>query len=465
MLWMTLDRRSEFNLTRQIYEQIRLKILKQELRGGEKLPATRSLADRFKVSRNLFIEAYEQLAAEGYLETRGGSGTYVAHGAVLPGFKGYGEEDGHEDGLAENEKDPGWIDFTSGLPDLSLFPRKLFSRLTAKALSDCRESLLGYCDPLGSPVLRRSVSRYLLKTKGIQCRPEQVVIIPAIIESYWTIGRLFSSEKNEIIAEDPLMDDIQRIFKSLGYALHPVAVDEQGMRVADLPRTKRARFIHVTPSHQYPMACTMPVQRRVKLIEFAKDNDAYIIENDYDSEFQLFGPPISSLHLLDPERVIYLGTFSAVLCPAVRLAYMVMPEKLIPLYPLRELCGWVTPSFVQLAVARFIDEGHVYRHIHKMKKVYLRKMEAFMDCLEAHFEDRVAFHGDCVGSYGAVEFKKTDFNGSLAERMRKNKISFDLVERHAIRKGKYRNWAIFGFGNLPVEKIRTGISRLKKALG
>ncbi len=213
------------------------------------------------------------------------------------------------------------------------------------------------------------------------------------------------------------------------------------------------------------MGCVLPIQRRIKLIEIARRADSYIIEDDYDREMRLRGPHISPLQLLDPERVIHFGTFTASVCPSMRLGYVVMPAGLRSLYPeWVENGGWVVSPFLQWAMARFISQGYLDLHVRRQRKALMRKAQLLFDTLRKSFKNRIAMHGDAVGSYFMVEFKDTAFTPALMRKIREQKVDFDLVENHAIIKGKHRNMAVFGCGGLTERQILSGIERIRNVI-
>ena len=373
MFWIPIDKSLDTPLIRQVYEQIRMRILRGELQAGQQLPSTRELASDLQISRNVILEAYDQLFSEGYIISHKGSGTYVAQGVLL-------EQMSTEQPLplinnADFTKDrEDLIDFRSGIPDLNLFPRKKWSTLSRQVYDESPAYVFGYDAPEGRFELRRILSSYLLKTRGVRCHPDQLVITTGATQALSLIAKLLLSPSDEVIIEDPITHEIQTIFSSTGASLCPIPVDEHGMKTDLIPLDKKPSFIFVTPSHQFPIGGILTIQRRIQLIQFAQTSGCYIVEDDYDSEFCYKGAPISSLQGLEPSRVIYIGTFSKILFPALRLGYLVLPPALIE--RCRELKWFTdlhTPSLEQLILARFIEEGYLEHHISKMKKIYQNK--------------------------------------------------------------------------------------------
>lgn len=237
------------------------------------------------------------------------------------------------------------------------------------------------------------------------------------------------------------------------------------MKTNLIPQDIKPKFIFVTPSHQFPLGGILPIQRRIQLIQFARKADCYIVEDDYDSEFRYQGAPISSLQGLDPDRVIYIGTFSKILSPALRLGYLVLPPYLTErCRHLKWFTDLHTPSLEQLTLARFIQEGHLERHITKMKKVYRKRRETLINALFKCFTHKVKVTGDSTGIHLIVEFEDIVFTDEILQKILDYRVRVYPVELHANRKGIHQNKIILGYGNLADEEIEEGIRRIKAAL-
>lgn len=463
MAWLTIHRSLQTPLIRQIYKQLRTKILNGELSAGYRLPSTRSLAEDLEVSRNVVLEAYDQLLAEGYLEGQQGAGTFVAEGAYLK----------KKDKIATFIKDDSTskknnnsiIDFRSGIPALDLFPRKQWGQLAKSVSIETDHSLFGYDSPEGRIELRSVLSDYLLRTRGVECHPDQLVITTGATQALTLIAKLLISLNDKVIIEDPITHEIQTIFQSYGASLLPIRVDKNGMDTSQFPHGIKTAFIFVTPSHQFPMGGTLPIQRRIQLIEYARKMDSYIVEDDYDSEFRYEGPPVSSLQGLEPERTIYIGTFSKILSPALRLGYLILPPTLIKrCRELKHFSDLHTPSLEQLTLSLFIREGFLEKHIFRMKKVYRKRRDFLKEQLYNEFGDKVKIHGDSTGLHLIAEFDGIHFTDILLSKIHDDGIKVYPVESHTINKGLYSNHIILGFGNLDEVKIAKGVAKLKKSL-
>ena len=463
MLWIPIDRTLDIPLKRQVYEYIRKLILNGELKAGDKLPATRECASQMGISRNVVIEAFEQLLAEGYIIGHQGSGTFVAEGAFLEQMQE--EQTTNLEISEEGMQEKGVIDFRSGIPALDMFPKKDWGRLAKEVCLEAPDYTFGYDHPEGRLELRKILSQYLRRTRGVKCHADQIVITSGATQAFSLITKLLLSQGDKVVIEDPITNEIQTIFTSTGATLIPIPADEQGMQTDLLSNGEKPRFIFVTPSHQFPLGSILPIQRRVQLIQYARANQCYIVEDDYDSEFRYDGEPISSLQGLDSERVIYVGTFSKNLSPALRMGYLVLPQALIErCRSLKWFHDLHTPSLNQMLLARFIEEGLLERHIRKMRKVYMKRREVLREVLIQKFGESVEISGDSTGLHLIVEFKEVEFTEDLIDRLYQNHVKVYPVEHHAIDKGKHVNKVIVGYGNLREEEIEEGGCRLRTIL-
>ena len=462
MAWLTIDRSLNTPLIRQIYKQLRTKILNGELSAGNRLPSTRQLAEELEVSRNVVLEAYDQLLAEGFLEGQQGAGTFVAEGAYLKKTEtvtSYMFED------IFSKKNINIIDFRSGIPALDLFPRKQWGQLAKRVSIETDHSLFGYDSPEGRIELRTVLSDYLLRTRGVECHPDQLVITTGATQALTLIAKLLISANDKVIIEDPITHEIQTIFQSYGASLLPIRVDKNGMDTSQIPHEIKPSFIFVTPSHQFPIGGTLPIQRRIQLIEYARKMNSYIVEDDYDSEFRYEGPSVSSLQGLEPDRTIYIGTFSKILSPALRLGYLILPPQLVERgRNLKYFSDLHTPSMEQVTLALFIKEGYLEKHIFRMKKVYRKRRDFLKEQLYNEFGERVTIHGDSTGLHFVAEFEGINFTESLLSKINDYGVKVYPVELHTINKGLYSSHIILGFGNLDEVKIADGVAKLKRTL-
>jgi GntR family transcriptional regulator/MocR family aminotransferase len=365
------------DLTGEIYRQLRAAITTGKLRAGEALPSTRELASRLSVSRGTVATAYDRLGGEGFVTSQVGAGTFVSEGAVRSEPEG-GTADGKlrpkpvwEDiPVASAVYPPARYEFRSGLPDLSRFPFQVWRRLMAHSLRASALGPAGYGNPLGEEALKAAIARHLQSSRGVTVTPEQVTITNGTQQAIHLIARVLLSQGDHVALEDPGYLPARWAFDTMGMEVTGVPVDDHGLVVDALPAS--ARLVYVTPSHQYPLGPVMSLPRRGALLDWADRHDAAIIEDDYDSEFRYGGRPIEPLRTLDTSgRVIYAGSFSKSMLPALRVGFIAAPPALSrALQTAKFITDWHTALPTQLALARFIDEGHLARHIHKMRGIY-----------------------------------------------------------------------------------------------
>lgn len=460
MLWLPIDRTSRTPLIRQIYLELRQQILQGRLQAGQKLPATRALATQLGVSRNVVLEAYDQLTAEGYLEGRSGSGTYVAQGAAWQ----FVPAKTVMLATASSAHEP-IIDFRSGIPALDRFPRHLWGQLTRQICAEAEAELFSYGIPEGRIELRSTLAQYLQRTRGVVCQPEQIVITSGAAQAFGLAARLLTKPGDAVAIEDPVPPEIRQIFAAQGAVLLSVPVDEQGLQTHLLPSIARPRFVLVTPSHQFPLGSVLTIQRRIELLEFARASGCLILEDDYDSEFRYEGTPTSSLQGLDPDRVIYIGTFSKILSPALRLGYLVLPSDYVaPCRELKRLNDLHTSSLEQLVLAEMIQAGHLERHIARMRKLYRQRRNALRQSLDFHFGHQIQCLGDSTGLHLVTKFTEIVFTTPLLHQINQQQVKVYPVSAYATVQESYRNQIVLGYGNLSIPAIETGVQRLKAAL-
>ncbi|MGG3586951.1 GntR family transcriptional regulator [Priestia megaterium] len=464
MFLFTLDRSSNESLTKQVYKQIRDGILTKKLREGEKLFSTRELASSIGVSRNVVLEAYEQLIAEGYLDVRPRSGTYVAKGSSLQVITDYAYV---QSSFQEKTTDcipNSYIDFRAGNPAIDHFPRGKWGSLAKEICSDLPEDAFGYADAEGAMELRDVLAHYLLRVRGVKCHPSQIIITSGATQALHLITEFLCGKGNLIAVEDPVTDEMRAIFSYAGAKLYPVSIDERGIIPELLPLKENPKFVFTIPSHQFPLGGTLPIQRRVQLIEYARKKDCFIVEDDYDSEFTYEGVPVPSVQGLDPERVIYVGTFSKILAPALRIGYVVLPYELIKDFrKLKWFTDRHTSSLEQLVLARFIEKGYLDRHVRRMKKIYRERRKTLVSCLRKHFTDAKIL-GQAAGMHLVVELPKVSFTEEVINRIKQYGVIVYPVERYALQEGIHQNKIVMGYGSLTVESIKKGVERLKMAL-
>ena len=378
-----IDRDDREPIQQQIARQIRALVLSGRLRPQTKLPSTRALSDELDVARATVVEAYEQLLSEGYLETRSGSGTRVA--AELPEslLTSPPKEKAKDAPRGTAKREPA-RPFRSGLVDWENFPHEEWGRLLGRFWRNPPVTLLEHNDPFGWLPLREAIARHLYEWRGISCEPEQVIVTAGGLDAFDLIGRAVLREGDEVWFEEPGYPTARRIFSLGGVVAVPVPVDAEGLVVTrGIERGPQARAAFVTPARQYPTGVTMPLARRLDLLDWAAEADAIVIEDDYDSEYRYVGKPLPALMSLDKRaRVIYTGTFSKVFSPIVRLGYIVVPKALVQRFREERLSHGAPPSLMaQPALAEFMGSGDFAIHIRRMRRIYANRRRALIEAL------------------------------------------------------------------------------------
>jgi GntR family transcriptional regulator/MocR family aminotransferase len=381
----------------QLYEKIRSAILAGQIGANTRLPSTRALAQDLGISRNTVLDAYAQLLAEGYIEGQVGSGTYVSPtlpDTVLqlqartsaPGRSPERTPSRRGKLLAatpvSTARDSGALrPFRPGLPAFETFPFGTWSRLMARHWRQPPSELLTYGNPRGYPPLREAIAEYLVASRGVRCTPEQIIIVAGSQQGLDLATRVLLDIGDKAWMEDPGYMGARAALTSAGAEIVPVPVDGEGLDVTHGVATcPAARLVYITPSHQYPLGVTMSLPRRLALLEWAHRTGAWILEDDYDSEYRYTGRPLPALQGLDSEnRTVYLGTLSKTLFPSLRLGYMVVPPDLAaPFVAAKALADRHAPSVEQAVLADFIAEGHFARHVRRTRVLYAQRQAALV---------------------------------------------------------------------------------------
>ncbi len=473
MRWFALDRESSLPLIRQIYHAISSQILSGELQAGEKLPSTRETASELGVSRNVVIEAYEQLTAEGFLLGISGAGTFVAKGShlTLPTGPHAGSADPEADEPADmavpepvttDDADP--IDFCLGRPALDLVPGRTLARMEYECRTASSPTSLRGATAEGQPELREALCAYLWRKRGVECRPEQIVITSGAVQAFSLLSRLIPPG-SDILFEDPGLGLARETFQFHGAKIIPLPVDEEGIRVDELPRTRRPALVFVTPSHQFPLGGCLSIQRRVALVEWAREMDCLVVEDDYESEFRYDVGPVSAIQRLDPGNVAYVGTFSKILFPTLRLGYLVLPPRLVEsCVTARRMADRYGAPTPQSAMARFMAEGLLDRHIARMRKTYRHRRDALIAALEEAFPGKVEILGRTTGLHITAAFEGVPFDRPLLDSIRCAGVILHPIEDFAIVKGRHPHRVAMGYSHLDIPLIQEGVARIARVL-
>ena len=391
--------------------------------GGAKIPSTRAIARDLGVSRKAVSRAFERLAAEGYVEARSGAGTFVSAEAAAdlkparPTRVAPGRAVGHVSQHARRvlaqspwpppgARSPGPLtyDFHYGTPALFDFPHTTWARLIAARARRLSIADVRYGRTLGYPPLRRAITQHLRRSRGVNATEEQVIIVNGSQHGLDLLVRLLVDAGDSVVIEEPGYQGARQPLIAADARIIPVPVDDRGLDVSQLPRGPRVRLAYVTPSHQFPLGGVLPLDRRVQLLEWADQADAVVIEDDYDSEFQYHSRPVEAVQALDRAgRVLYVGTFSKVLFPSIRIGYLVVPESLVaPIAALRILTDYHTPTFQQAALSDFIAEGHFESHLRRARVRNAKKRSALLGALDTHLGSRAEVAGENAGVHVVV---------------------------------------------------------------
>jgi GntR family transcriptional regulator/MocR family aminotransferase len=446
-----------------IFALLRDRILSGSLPAGDQMGSAQQIAQEMNAPRAAAKKAFDQLVAEGYLHQGPRSSLRVAAGAIL---RTPPEQDfpTHPATFVPFRFD--LIDFRPGVPDLSRFPAALWQRVAGEAWRQMTPLDLSYSQPEGRAELRREIARYLSTCRGVRCQPEQIVITTGSTQALSIIaGVLLRGARRACIMEDPGSADSRRILAGMGGRIIAVPADEQGLVTGELPARARPALIHVTPSHQFPLGGTMPVQRRLLLLGYARKHSAFVVEEDYDGDFRYDAPPVSALQGLFPSRVIYVGTFSMTLFPSLRVGFIVVPPALIEeTRNAKRNADFHTAALTQLILARLIKEGAFSRHLAAMEKSYRESRALLVDALHRHFGGEARVLGAASGLHICVRFPGNRFTPTLLNRIDLAGVGVYPVEDHAVRKGRWEDTLILGFGMLDDRRINTGIAILKRCL-
>jgi len=397
---INLDRASATALYRQLYDQLRNAILSGRLAAGTRLPSTRELACELNIARNTVLNAFEQLYAESYLERRVGDGTYVSH--QLPDdLLRVNKPPSTRTRLKRNANAASFLavsvanysgpprPFRTGTPAFDAFPYKLWGRLLSQRWSNYDKEMLQYSDSAGYLPLRNAIASYISTTRGVRCIPEQLLITSGSQHALELVIRTVLKPGDKVWIEDPGFLGARASFIAAGAQLVPVPVDDEGLNITSgIERCSDPQLIYVTPSHQYPLGSTLSLSRRLALVKLAARSGAWVIEDDYDSEFRYVGRPLAALQGLDTEqRVIYIGTLSKVMFPSIRIGYIVAPPDLFDaLLSARCLGGHQSPTLEQAVLADFISEGHFARHIRRMRVLYAERQQALVNAAKSELK-------------------------------------------------------------------------------
>ncbi|WP_455717537.1 MocR-like pyridoxine biosynthesis transcription factor PdxR [Anaerosporobacter sp.] len=465
MFTIPLNTKSKTPLYDQIYTYIKNEIRNGTIAYQAKLPSTRSLATYLQVSRNTVDMAYSQLVSEGYIESKAKSGYYVCQ---IEEMLAVPKHTTIRQNPQQTLKPSYTYDFSPFTIDIHHFPYNTWRKLSKECLNNSNNDLFLLGPKQGDISLRESIQKYLHESRGVQCDKDQIIVGAGADYLLQLLAQLLSSmsESCKIAMENPTYTQAYRIFSGLGVATCCIPLDNSGIRIGSL-NISGANIAYVTPSHQYPLGIIMPIKRRQALLQWANEtNDRYIIEDDHDSEFRYKGKPIPALQGLDHNgKVIYMGTFSRAIAPAIRVGYLVLPPAILNLYNSRYSYYTSTVSRIdQSILATFISDGYFERHLNKMRKHYKAKHDILIQALKI-FKNKISIQGEHAGLHLVVTFHLPITEEELIEKAAHSSIKLYGLKKFFISFDNRKNYEptiLLGYANLTEDEIITGIEQLYK---
>ena len=462
-------------LFRQVYTGLREAILTGTFRAGDRFPSTRDLAEQLGISRTAVLAAYDQLLAEGFAVGRAGSGTYVAEGlgrsrprdgasAARLHLSRFGRAAEAAD-LPCLERGPSLrYDFAYRRTSVESFPFELWRRILLRHARKATVRALDYGPPGGSLALREAICAHLRRSRAVVSDPSQVIVVNGSQQALDLAARVLLEPGDPVAIEDPHYQGARKVFQAAGAQLHAVPVDGDGLDPAKLPA--RARMAFVTPSHQLPTGAILPLPRRLALLEWARHAGAVVMEDDYDGEFRYHGQPLESMQGLDTEgRVIYLGTFSRTIFPALRIGYLIAPKSLVPaLTGAKWLADRHTSTLDQEALAEFIATGAYERYLRRARRLNARRREVLLDAIHRHLGDRVKVTGDASGVHLVIWPPGRVSEKAILARAAAREVAVYGIGAYYLKPARQAG-LILGYSRMKEADIREGIKRLADALG
>ena len=446
-LMVSLDRDAAVGLRAQLEHQLRESVRSGTLRHGAALPSTRALARELGVARGVVMEAYAQLAAEGYLVSSQGAPTRVAARAATPATA-----------PAPGEPAAPRFDFRPGAPDVALFPRTAWATALRQALRDAPDARFSYSDPRGTPELRTALATYLGRVRGVAADPATIMVTSGLTQGLMLTCRALAGRGvRRVGVEEPGSADLRGPIAAAGLEWVPIAVDGDGLDVDALDRADVGAVL-VTPAHQYPTGVVLAPERRAALLAWAADRDAFVLEDDYDAEYRYDRQPVGALQGLDPPRVAYMSSISKTVAPALRVGWLVAPPELAEAIERQKLADdRGTPVLTQLGLAVLLDRGELDRHIRSSRLVYRRRRDALVDALARHLPE-VGPRGAAAGLHLLVDLPPGVDERALVAAARQRGVGLDSLEPHTAR--PHPPAVILGYGRLAEPAIEPGVRAL-----
>lgn len=459
-----IDRKSDISLYSQLYEQLKKQILSGNIAAGQRLPATRSLALEYQLSRNTVISAYHQLEIEGYIKPVAGSGYYVEN---LTSFKTEVSKIDTFPALSKLSEPSYEYTFAYGDLDFNCYSSKTWRKCLLNAYDSlASQNCIAYEEPQGFSNLRHILSSYLYLSRGVKCSAQQIIFTSGHQQSMAVITNLFSHSEWGFAMEEPGYNGTRQIMEQNGYSITPVPVENDGISVDTIQNLSHT-LLYVTPSHQFPLGSVLSISKRLKLLEWTAKNDGYIIEDDYDSELRYHNRPIPSLQSIDSsDRTIYLGTFSKSLSPDLRIAYIVLPVHLLDSYHKKYLYANCTvPALLQLTLAEYISSGEYQRHINAMRTHYRKKHDYIKQYVKEVLSKKVVLLGEDAGLHFVLSVHTKLNQNELIERFALSKVQIYPTKPFWINKTLCpQNQLLLGFGSISLMQLPKAMERVTEVI-
>jgi len=459
-MWgIILHKNSEIGLSRQIYLSLKEHILTGRIAQAEALPSTREFAKGLGVSRNTVCEAYDMLWTEGFIIKHQGSPSRVANGLQIQSV--HKKEMEHD--LDKCEPTILW-DFKTGQPDLSLFPRQVWNEIISKAAWSLSVRQLGYSGPKGYEPLCEAIALWLWRSRSMKVDSKDIFITSGATQALSLLVDILNKEKHAFALENPSHPGIRTVISDKGYPLHWMPVDSHGADVSSI-NGRNISAVYVTPSHQFPLGGILPAARRATLIKMAIEKNFYVIEDDYDSEFRYCGSPISPIYAMDTSHIIYVGTFSKTLFPALRLGFAVLPKSLHAQWKhYRNYMDVQNPIMEQAGLAEFLQKRKMDKHVQRMRRVYGEKRDVLLKAVKIVFGDYVHPWGDVSGLHVVLQFPGHEFGKQFELDCMNAGIRVSLLAQYCLSQNDHRDKLIIGYGHLNAMQIQEGIKSLHRLI-
>jgi GntR family transcriptional regulator/MocR family aminotransferase len=472
--FLMLDRSAPVALHRQLYDALKAAITGRILPGGAALPSTRGLAQDLGLARNTVTSAYDQLVAEGYLVSSKGARPRVvdlpvvtagsADDQPVPDCQSLSERGALMMRQPAHHGEPGRMIFHPGMPDNEHFPFGTWSRLLSRRSNFAGDTLFGTYNVAGHPALLSAIASYVKAARGVRCTPAQIVVTTGAQAALDLLARLLLDPGDTVWMEEPGYYGAQSAFVAAGARLLPLPVDENGWHF-DAAAARKPRLIYVTPSCQHPLGATMRMEQRLRLLDIAESRNAWVIEDDFDGEYRFQGQPIPAMQGSDnAQRVIYIGTFAKMLFPALRLGFMVVPRSLVPgISRALSITGQFAPLLLQAALADFIEQGHMARHLRRMRRIYAQRRQVFRR-LWAEEISPLARLVDTESGIQILGYLGDGLNDvEVAARARASGVNVSPLSIQ-YRHGPARNGLLIGYAAADETTMRRGLASLRDAM-